>query len=666
MHSATDNPISKAFWLFSAGISIVLLSLWFSFIPDWLTFVISWRVELFASLFLAVTLGYIFSRSRTNDVLAKLSKEERLLIIFPILAFILWSAVSAFWAESWRSAFHHALVWSAYLVFYLLLRNLLDNDEKQDRLLLVLAGVIAIYALPAVAGYISIQLFEGTNSLGIRFSRFGEQAIVLIPMLVILAVTSNKFRWIAITAIAAGWLLVLASMSRTTMFLAIVVTAAMLVAILFSGRHKGGKTAIAAVLAVFLAAPFLLNLPSLFSQSDSAPIAQRFSDPNGLSDSNGFRKLMIALSLEMIADKPLTGIGADNFGFQVHKYRETFAAKDPDNALLAYAENEVPERAHNEYLQIAAELGVVGVAIFAWFLVGITVMAWRSLFGIRRYPIMAFAAMIGIFGFLAAGLVTSYSFRFIQNGFFFFFALSLAAKHLLANKESEETSGPARAVSVRWACAAGMTACLLLTIYSVTRVASSAIKEQANFTADAEAANTLYNRASLLDPENPVAYKSAGMRAFRDREFAKAIPLLQQSVEMGESTSTSFSYLASAQILAGDLDGAESTLRKAAAIYPRSVFVQSRFTSILQTNGKTGEAAKVFEKASALDRRSAATWLTLLTKGAAEVSSRSIDPASGIIPVMDLGPQSGMYSVMTERLIMHPEEQKFSMYKAFN
>lgn len=659
---------SKLFWFFSLGFAVVLMSLWFPYFPDWLTFIHSWRVEFFASIFLMITLVLSLVRSVAKKR-PVFSKEERLLIIYPILSFIFLSVISSFWANSPRSAFHHALIWSAYLIFYCLIRNLLDSEEqKRDRFLFVLAGVIALYALPAAAGYISVQIFdEASNTLGIRFSRFGEQAVVLLPILIVVTVAKwNKFRWIGIVSIVSAWLLILCSMSRTTMFLAVAVTAAALIVLALSGRAKGNKTAMAVTLAAFIATPLLLHIPSLVSQGDTAPVAQRFADSNGLSDSNGFRKLMIALSLEMIADKPLTGIGADNFGFEAHKYRETFAATNPESPLLAYAENEIPERAHNEYLQIAAELGIIGVAIFAWLLVGISIMAWRSLTLIRQVPVEAVAAVIGILGFLAAALVTSYSFRLIQNGFFFFFALSIAAKYLLPKKEIVESEERSPAFSVRYACVAGIAACLLLTLYSATRVASVIVQEKAGVTADVNKADELYAMAAWLDGENPIAYKSAGMRAFRDQEFAKAVPLLRRSVEMGESTSTSLSYLASAQILSDDVIGAENTLQKAAEIYPRSVFVQSRFSALLQSNGKTDEARKAFEKASSMNPTAAATWQMLLTKGAAEVSTQAVAPNSGIVQVMDLAPRSAVYAVMSERLIKHPEEQRFSMFKPFN
>lgn len=666
MNSTVALQTSRSFGLFCIGFSVVLLSIWFPFLPEWTTFIHIWRVELFASIFLTVVLIVAFFHSR-SITLRTFSNEEKLLVIYPMLAFILWSAVSSLWAESWKSSLHHALVWSEYLVFYCLIRNLIDSEDKSTRFTFVLAGVLALYALPAVAGYISVQIFEGSNTLGLRFSRFGEQAVVLLPVLFAITITRwDKYRWLGIASIAFAWLLVLCSMSRTTIFLAVAVTAAVLIALVLSGKVKGNKTAMAATLAVFIAAPFVLNIPSLISQSNSTPVAQRFSDSNGLSDSNGFRKLMIALSLEIIADKPLAGIGADNFGFEVHKYRQTFAAAKPESPLLAYAENEIPERAHNEYLQIAAELGIIGVAIFAWFLVGIAIMAWRSVTRIRQVPVVAVTAVIGIFGFLAAALVTSYSFRLIQNGFFFFFALSLAAKYLLPKKETVESEALSPVLSVRYVCAAGIAVCLLLALYSTTRVASVIVQEQASTTVDGAKAAQLYTTAAWLDSENPIAHKSAGMRAFRDKDFAKAVPLLQRSVEMGESTSTSISYLASAQTLSGDNIGAESTLRHAAHIYPHSVFIQSRFSVVLNANGKPDEASLAFERANSINPKAAETWRTLLTKGAAEVSSQAVTPNSGIIPVMDLAPQSAVYAVMSERLIMHPEEQKFSMFRPYN
>ena len=62
-----------------------------------------------------------------------------------------------------------------------------------------------------------------------------------------------------------------------------------------------------------------------------------------MSSSNGFRKLMLELSAEMLQAHPLTGIGGDNFGTEVNKYRILHSEKYPADPYLAYGENEIPE-----------------------------------------------------------------------------------------------------------------------------------------------------------------------------------------------------------------------------------------------------------------------------------------------------------------------------------
>ena len=116
---------------------------------------------------------------------------------------------------------------------------------------------------------------------------------------------------------------------------------------------------------------------------------------------------MTTLSFEMFKANPVVGAGADNFGMEVNKYREIYGANNPDDINLKASENELPERSHNEYLQILAELGVVGLLIFVAFLFGIGLMliiAFR-----RRASLITIGSLIGVFMFLASSLVSSYS-----------------------------------------------------------------------------------------------------------------------------------------------------------------------------------------------------------------------------------------------------------------
>ena len=150
----------------------------------------------------------------------------------------------------------------------------------------------------------------------------------------------------------------------------------------------------------------------------------RVGDTEGMTSSNNFRKLMLYISAEMFHANPFVGIGADNFGFEANKYRASFSAKESENPVLAESESNIPERAHNEYAQIIAELGIIGGLIFLWFLGGIGILAFRAFKNRNRLPpIICRGSRAGhIFDEFISHLL---SFRLIQNGFVFFFVLPL-------------------------------------------------------------------------------------------------------------------------------------------------------------------------------------------------------------------------------------------------
>src|SRR6186997_2223176 len=121
----SDQDKKQTTWtpnrLFYFGLGLVLLANWLPFIPAWYTFVHMWRVEIAASIFLAGI--FIWLLANPDKVkLDLISRDEFRFIILPLLAFILWSFLSAIWAPFWKSAIHHSLIWIEYLAFYLLFR----------------------------------------------------------------------------------------------------------------------------------------------------------------------------------------------------------------------------------------------------------------------------------------------------------------------------------------------------------------------------------------------------------------------------------------------------------------------------------------------------------------------------------------------------------------
>ena len=118
------------------------------------------------------------------------------------------------------------------------------------------------------------------------------------------------------------------------------------------------------------------------------------------------RKLIAASGFEMFADHPLLGVGAGNFGsYYPHYSRQTGSPAD-----LFYEHGEMHlEHAHSLYLEVAAENGFIGLALFAALLL----VSYRTLrrtrtmgvaSGRARDPLSALALSIALSGFLATSL----------------------------------------------------------------------------------------------------------------------------------------------------------------------------------------------------------------------------------------------------------------------
>lgn len=645
--------------MFYLGLAVVLLATWFPFIPSWPTFIHMWRVELAASVFLFSALGYLLIHSKRISVPLSISTAELWLIIFPLLAFITWSAMSIAWAPSWRSAAHHTLVWIEYLVFYLVARYLVDEDRNFGTTLRLLALVFVLFAIPAIIEYLALTMFGGDTQFRGRFAKYGEQVVTILPLLLILTIRAGERRFrMAVAGLAAIWLMVYCTAGRANiiLFAACVAGIGALVAALPRYRPYRRRLAICVLTLIIVPVPFYLF--SLAVSAGDVPIVARFQDVTGSAYSSNFRTLMNSVSLEMIRSEPLAGIGADNYGMQFNRFREQYAAANPGDPDLAYGEIGIVGHAHNEYLQIAAELGLTGAAIFGWFLIGIGVMAFRALRVLRSRSLLAIASVMGLAMFLASSAVSAYSFRLMQNGIVFFIVLAVAAKTTLADKRerTEVTASEKRSYLVP-ACAAGMLACVLLASYSVVRVSSVIITTRANYTEDLGHASRLYQTAIRLDQENPDARNNFAMRLFQEDRFADAVPLLQESIDIGRGQSVDFSYLASAQSLAGDNAAAERTMAGAVRLYPHSTFVLTRHAALLTLNERAVEAAGQLDRARKIDASSTNSWWTMIHSGAQAVTDKAFR-GEELTQVKDLQPQISMYALLDERHVRFPEERK--------
>ncbi len=68
----------------------------------------------------------------------------------------------------------------------------------------------------------------------------------------------------------------------------------------------------------------------------------------------------------MIKDRPLLGSGIGTFKYNSLRYQAEFFSQGDNRSIYPYG---FAKHVHNEYLQLWAELGIIGLGIFIWIMI---------------------------------------------------------------------------------------------------------------------------------------------------------------------------------------------------------------------------------------------------------------------------------------------------------
>ena len=99
-------------------------------------------------------------------------------------------------------------------------------------------------------------------------------------------------------------------------------------------------------------------------------------------------------NMDMIKERPLTGWGFGNY----RQFREAFYQRYPDADTDAHA--------HNNFLQVWVDAGLIGLVAFLFLVGSIIVMGWRAYARQRAEPLksLTLGCWLGLVGFLIGGL----------------------------------------------------------------------------------------------------------------------------------------------------------------------------------------------------------------------------------------------------------------------
>ncbi|MEK7766626.1 MAG: O-antigen ligase family protein, partial [bacterium] len=163
-------------------------------------------------------------------------------------------------------------------------------------------------------------------------------------------------------------------------------------------------------------------------------------------------------ALRMIRDRPLLGFGAGGFGVHYQRYKSAVLyCVNPDR-------NKVFVHAENEWLEIAAETGLIGIGAFLWFVLACVRSGWaRVVSGDPRGDRWLVAGILAAFTGLLAHNIGCVNLRYPTSRLMLFAGAALLASHVPGRRAVSRLTIPGativRRVQVLAAVVAAATAC---------------------------------------------------------------------------------------------------------------------------------------------------------------------------------------------------------------
>ena len=621
-----------------------------------------WRQELGFSLLLVIALALLIKPGRR---LREVVLHRRTLIATATLGlFAVWIWLSAAWAVAPYGAIHLGLQWSLYLAFFAIMTAVAKNPRMMQASLGALAGVVSVLAIAcAIESWFGAQLTDGNLRSDLKpllrgSGGFGEIMAMAAILFAGLALHINRRRRAMACGVIAilAWLATIQSLERAP-FLGASAGFGLLIigAVIAKSRSRRTLWRLSLLITTLALVLFSQTAPSIATQSTAAPSTVARLSQNLSHDNNArSRFLFWGVGLEMARAHPLLGVGGNNYESEYAAARAQFSADHPNSSLIGMNEDLLTVYAHNEYIQLLAELGLVGFLLFLLASLVLVLNFWRAV----RHPRLTLPAL-GAGGAMLAFAISSgasgSSFRYFGGGLLFFFAAAIVVR--IANAQRSASDKPEKLVQVGGNFCRVIVPCLcafaLLIVGVLSAQATGAVLHGlAQNSSDAAKAESYYQASLRAFPPSAATQFSYGMWLYQRGRWAESVTHLSYALERGFNSSICYAYLAGAEDAAGNQVSAEQTLATAVSAYPVSVFLLVRHATALARIGRSEESKTEFSKALLLDARAARGWQQLINNDIDAAFVAAQQDKSIALPG-ELRPQSAVFEVLQEN------EQRF-------
>lgn len=514
-----------------------------------------------------------------RKVPAELRLEKKDPLIF-LAIIILWSGISFIWSIHYvRTLIEFLQLTLAAVVLYISSRL---DEEGRGKTISVVGLVSSLIALLGILEYIFVKTGRITSTF-VNPNPFGTYLLILFLFYWGYSLREKK---LFLNIISVVYLVALFLTGSRGAYLSLIVA----IPFLFIGLSKSGikKSFLKSVL-IFsgsLAITWLvMYIAPIVQESLGLDISLLDSllRSGSLENSSTGRFEFWKTAIRIFAERPLTGFGLGTF-FQSY--------------FIGYGGNQWYSRfAHNHYLQILAELGIVGLILFLAFILSSLLAFWR-IYRSREYPPYFIGIAAAFIGFLAHIFIEfSWNFPGVTVTMFWLLGMGLS----LYKREGKQIKVKTVYLKIT------VITVLMLTLWHFGSMKAYSLGFKYEDSGDTDKALRTYHTINSIYPINHNGFlfeSNIYISRFNEEgdpeDLAKGIELAEKAVKLAPMDGKTHTHIAQLYRTAGDMEKAEEhyLLGKKYAAY-----VITRYRELAQfylSQGRTDEAETVLLEAAEL------------------------------------------------------------------
>lgn len=363
----------------------------------------------------------------------------------PIIAFLFVLLISLFQTNNYYTSLVDIARWVSFILAYFILISFFKERKWINALIIVVLFSALISATYAIFQFYGIDFSFWAERQGrIRlFSTFGNPnylsgylAIVLPLAFALFCMEKKKSRQIFLGIVIAilytgvfitnigGWI----AFFMGTLFMVIVLSIHQKKFL----RENRFRLLVLIVIISIISVIYSSPNPSNPTGRSVAREAVSYTNPKNSTIQQRF--LILLSSIQMIKEHPLLGSGIGTFGIHYPASQGKVLSLKENKKYIPLANKSI--NAHNDYLHLWAETGIVGLACFLWIVFLFYKKSFKYLKEVKKEDKFLLIGLMGMGAALLVDALVSFPFHIIQNGMLFPFMLALS---ILIGGKREET-----------------------------------------------------------------------------------------------------------------------------------------------------------------------------------------------------------------------------------